>query len=223
MATETANIKLKLIEDTDLVTQDFINANAEILDTQLTTIKTSIPDVSDINTNITDLQNNLTTFSTRVTAVQLAVAGKASSDVVYLKTEVDTLLGTKSDKTDLTALTTRVTTLEASVATLNALPWTEKCIISNPATAYITPSLPLSRNGTLSDIDFYVTGTPTAATTITAKQGSTTIGSVSISVAGKTTLTVAITGTLDDLFTYLVTGAGLSACVITCNQKWVNR
>ena len=105
------------------------------------------------------------------------------------------------------------------------LPWTEKFILFNPANAYDSPSLPLSRNGTMATMDFHVQGTSASATTITVKQGATTVGTISISTVGKTTLVfgTAITGTMDDLFSYTVGGAGLSACVVTCNQKWVNR
>lgn len=105
------------------------------------------------------------------------------------------------------------------------LPWTEKFILFNPADAYVSPSLPLSRNGTMVTMDFHVQGTPASAATITVKQGTATVGTISISTAGKTTLAfgTAVTGIMDDLFTYIVGGSGLSACVITCNQKWVNR
>jgi len=103
--------------------------------------------------------------------------------------------------------------------------WTEKFILNNPADAYVSPSLPLTRNGTMATMDFYVTGTTASATTITVKQGATTVGSISLSTAGKSTLTfvTAVTGLADDLFTYTVGGAGLAACVVVCNQKWVNR
>lgn len=49
MATETPNIKLKLIEDIDTVTQDLINANSLRLEDELTTL----------GTNITTLTNNI--------------------------------------------------------------------------------------------------------------------------------------------------------------------
>ena len=106
------------------------------------------------------------------------------------------------------------------------LVWTEKFILNNPADAYVSPSLPLSRNGTMTTIDFYCLGTPTIATTITVKQNGTSLApTASISASGKTTLTLSAnrTGTADDLFTYTITGAGLAACTVVCNQKWGNR
>ena len=105
------------------------------------------------------------------------------------------------------------------------LAWTEKFILNNPADAYVSPSLPLTRNGIMATIDFYCDGTPASSTNIVVKQGGTTVGTVAISAAGKTTLTfsTAVTGTLDDLFTYTVSGAGLAACTVLCNQKWGNR
>ena len=107
---------------------------------------------------------------------------------------------------------------------LLALPWTEKFILNLPADTYVSPGLPLSRNATLIALDFYVTNTPASATTVTVKQNGTTIGSVSLIAAGKTSMTIgANTGTADDLFTYTVGGAGLAACTVVCNQKWVNR
>lgn len=116
-------------------------------------------------------------------------------------------------------------TPDTTLAALWALPWTEKFILNNPADTYVSPSLPLSRNGTMSTMDFYCTGTPASSTNIVVKQGSTTVGTAAISAAGKTTLTfsTAVTGALDDLFTYTVGGAGLAACTVLCNQKWVNR
>ncbi|AJQ26931.1 hypothetical protein [Pelosinus fermentans] len=47
MATETPNIKLKLIEDTDLVNQDLINANSLRLENELTTVRTNIATLND--------------------------------------------------------------------------------------------------------------------------------------------------------------------------------
>jgi uncharacterized Zn-binding protein involved in type VI secretion len=109
------------------------------------------------------------------------------------------------------------------VNTLWTQQWTEKFILFNPADAYMSPELPLSRNGKMVTIDFQVQGTPTAATNVIVKQGTVTVGTVAISAAGETSLAVDCTGAMDDLFTYTVGGAGLSACVVTCNQKWVNR
>ena len=112
------------------------------------------------------------------------------------------------------------------LAAILALKWSEKFILNNSADGYISPSLPLSRNGTMAKIDFYVTGTPASATTITVKQGATTLSpTVILSAVGKTTLTfgTAVIGTEDDIFTYTVSGAGLVPSVVTCNQKWVNR
>ena len=112
------------------------------------------------------------------------------------------------------------------LAAILALKWSEKFILNNSADGYISPSLPLSRNGTMAEIDFYVTGTPASATTITVKQGATTLSpTVVLSAVGKTTLTfdAAVVGTEDDVFTYTVSGAGLATSVVTCNQKWVNR
>lgn len=112
------------------------------------------------------------------------------------------------------------------LAAILALKWSEKFILNNPADGFISPSLPLSRNGTMTQVDFYVTGAPASATTITVKKGATTLSpTVILSAVGKTTLTfgAAVVGTEDDLFTYTVTGAGLATSVVTCNQKWVNR
>lgn len=112
------------------------------------------------------------------------------------------------------------------IANILALNWTEKFILNNAVDAYISPALPLSRNGTMAKIDFYVTGIPASATTITVKKGGVALTpTVSLSATGKTTLTfsTAVAGAEDDLFTYTVNGAGLAACVVTCNQKWVNR
>jgi hypothetical protein len=116
--------------------------------------------------------------------------------------------------------------ISEQIATIWALKWSEKFILCNPADGYSSPSLPLSRNGTLAKIDFYVTGAPASATTITVKQGATTLSpTVVLSAIGKTTLTfgTAVVGTEDDVFSYTITGAGLAASVVTCNQKWVNR
>lgn|GEM_PF-2744238 len=86
--------------------------------------------------------------------------------------------------------------------------------------------MPLSRNGALTKIDFYVTGTPASATTITVKKGTITLApTVVLSAVGKTTLTFseAVIGNEDDVFTYTVSGAGLVPSIVTCNQKWMNR
>lgn len=118
------------------------------------------------------------------------------------------------------------TVVPATLSALWNLKWTEKFILNNPVDSYISPSLPLSRNGKMSQIDFYVLGNPVSATTITVKQNATALSqTISISTAGKATLafSTAVTGTEDDLFNYSVSGTGLSECVIVCNQKWVNR
>lgn len=117
------------------------------------------------------------------------------------------------------------TSLPASIKTLWELKWTEKYILCTPTDGYVSHSLPLSRNGTMTTMDFYVKGAPSAATTITVKQNGATAGSISLSATGKATLTfpTAVTGVADDLFTYTVTGGGLASCDVTCNQKWGNR
>ena len=112
------------------------------------------------------------------------------------------------------------------VATMWAQKWSEKFILNNPADAYVSPSLPLTRDGNMTSMDFYVTGTPASATTITVKQNGVALSpAVTLSAAGKTTLTfaAAVVGAADDVFTYTVGGAGLAACVVTCNMKLVNR
>lgn len=112
------------------------------------------------------------------------------------------------------------------LATIWALPWSEKFILCNAPDAFSSPSLPLSRDGTMVSIDFYVQNTPSVATTITVKKNGTALSpTISLSAEGKKTLTFseAVIGTKDDVFSYSVTGAGLAASVVTCNQKWVNR
>ena len=111
-------------------------------------------------------------------------------------------------------------------AAILALKWTEKFILCNAADAFISPSLPLSRDGTMAIVDFYAQSIPSVATTITVKQNGTTLSpAISLSVEGKATLTfdIAVTGSADDIFTYVVGGAGLVDCIVTCNQKWGNR
>lgn len=114
---------------------------------------------------------------------------------------------------------------QSQIDAIIAYSWTEKFILNKPADTYVSPSLPPSRNGTMATMDFYCTGTPASSTNIVVKQGSATVGTAAISAAGKTTLTfsTAVTGALDDLFTYTVGGAGLAACTVLCNQKWGNR
>jgi len=113
--------------------------------------------------------------------------------------------------------------IHASLTKLWSLKWNMPFLITNPADAFTSHILPLGRNGTLSQINFYCVGTPTAATTITVKQNDVVVATASISAAGLTTWTGTITGTEDDKFQYTVTGAGLSACSLTINQKWANR
>ena len=117
-------------------------------------------------------------------------------------------------------------TPDTTIAALWALPWTEKIVLNNPASGYVSVSNPLSRNGIMASIDFYVLGTPSAATTITISQNGTANGqTVSLSAAGKTTLTfsTAVTGAKDDLFTLTVGSGGLSTCTLLAVMKWVNR
>ena len=107
-----------------------------------------------------------------------------------------------------------------------ALKWSEKFILCNSADAFISPPLPLSRNGTMASIDFYVQNVPSAATIITVKNNGVVLSpTISLSVEGKATLTfdTAVIGVADDIFAYVVGGAGLVDCFVTCNQKWVNR
>ena len=160
---------------------------------------------------------------TGVAGSSAAVVNVGTSSAAALKFTIP-----KGDKGDTGATGATGTAGSDNTALYNslwALKWTEKFILNNPADTYVSPSLPLTRNGTMASMDFYTTGTPASATTITVKQGATTVGSISLSAAGKSTLTfvTAVTGAADDLFTYTVGGAGLAACVITCNQKWVNR
>lgn len=106
------------------------------------------------------------------------------------------------------------------------LKWNQPFIMFNPADLYVSPGIPLSRDGTMATMDFHVTGTPTAATVITVKRNGTALSpTVSLSASGKTTLTfgAACSGVADDLFTYSVAGGGLSACTVVVNGKWVNR
>jgi len=107
-----------------------------------------------------------------------------------------------------------------------ALKWTEKFIINSPADGFVSDVLPLTRNGTMATMDFHVK-TAGSNVVITVKQNGTALApSVTLgSTAGKTTLTfsTAVTGVVDDLFTYTVVGAGLASSSVMCNQKWVNR
>jgi len=148
-------------------------------------------------TLLSSYSGNLTTLLTGIISLQKLVTGKSDARTAPAK----------------------------SLESLNNQQWIQQFILANPTTAGQIITIPLCRNGTMATTDFYCIGTPSTATTITVKQGVTTVGTISISASGKSTLTYSatVTGTSDDLFTYTVSGDGLSTCQILCNQKWVNR
>jgi hypothetical protein len=113
-----------------------------------------------------------------------------------------------------------------SQRSLWALKWTEKFIMFNPSDGYVSLPLPLSRNGTMTTMDFYVQTAGSNVVITVKKNGVALTPTVTLgSAVGKTTLTFStpVTGVTDDLFTYSVAGAGLSTSAIVCNQKWGNR
>jgi hypothetical protein len=67
VATETANLKLKIIDDVDQVGQDLINENMEILDGEIQEIKNTLGDVSAIRADLDQAETDIATLSGRIT------------------------------------------------------------------------------------------------------------------------------------------------------------
>jgi hypothetical protein len=67
MATETPNLKLKIITDDDHVSQELVNANSEILDAELMAIKEKLSDVDTIKDDLNQAEADIATLSTRIT------------------------------------------------------------------------------------------------------------------------------------------------------------
>ena len=65
MATETATIKLKIIEDSDAVTQDLFNTNSNILESQLSAIKTKVSELDTEKASVGALSTLETTVGTK--------------------------------------------------------------------------------------------------------------------------------------------------------------
>ena len=74
-------------------------------------------------------------------------------------------------------------------ASIWSLLWSEKFILSYPISGYVSPPLPLTRNGTCNSIKFFPQGTPSVATSIYVFQGQ----SISLSSALTAAATTAIT------------------------------
>lgn len=68
MATDTPNIKLKIIENDDLANQDLINVNTRLLDTELTSIKGTLTDVNTIKQDLAATKTDISTLNGRVTS-----------------------------------------------------------------------------------------------------------------------------------------------------------
>lgn len=67
MATKTTNVQLNIIEDTDPVSQDLINDNSEIIDTELAKARQTNADLADIETKVDTVQSDIEALTTRVT------------------------------------------------------------------------------------------------------------------------------------------------------------
>jgi hypothetical protein len=67
MSTQTTNIKLKIIEDSDDFGQDLINENTKILETELTALKASAEEVATLGTAVATNTTDIASLSTRVT------------------------------------------------------------------------------------------------------------------------------------------------------------
>ena len=65
MATETATIKLKIIEDSDAVAQDLFNTNSNILESQLSAIKTKVSELDTEKASVGALSTLETTVGTK--------------------------------------------------------------------------------------------------------------------------------------------------------------
>jgi hypothetical protein len=171
--------------------------------------------IDGVETTVYSLDNDSVTADQSIAATT-ANTGTVAQLLSWIVKEIKSIKGTVTNWYDTAAVT---------LATLWGLTWTEKVILFNPADASVSPILPLSRNGTLQAICFYVQGTPSAATTITIKNNGTTIGTATISTTGLTVLTTFsnTTGNKRDQFTYTTTGTGLSSCTITPVQEWGNR
>ncbi len=86
MATETENIKLKVIEGKDQVSKELINANTEILEDELTELKRSAEDLHVVEADLATAQADISQLSARVTNnaqnisnLAITVAGKEDS------------------------------------------------------------------------------------------------------------------------------------------------
>lgn len=88
MATETENIKLKIIEDSDPVAQDLINANTAILETELSAIKGSLSDVNTIKADLDQAEADIITLSGRITNNSQNISAVAG-DLAALTTTVE--------------------------------------------------------------------------------------------------------------------------------------
>ena len=74
-----------------------------------------------------------------------------------------------------------------------ALMWTWNFIFANPSAGYVSPPLPLARNGTCNSIKFYPDATPSAATSVYVFQGNSLyLGAALTNAATSATLSVTV-------------------------------
>jgi hypothetical protein len=95
------------------------------------------------------------------------------------------------------------TAVPASLKTLWELTWTQNYLMVNPANGYVSPIIPLPRDGTGQYIKFYPQGAVSAATTVSVFQGSGLL-----TLAAAITSTTATTMTLSSAITF--TGSPLA-------------
>lgn len=74
MATKTPKVQLNIIENIDVVSQDLINQNTEIIDTELGKLETNITDTNKLKTDMTQAQTDIDSLSTRVTNAATSIS-----------------------------------------------------------------------------------------------------------------------------------------------------
>ncbi|EGO65624.1 hypothetical protein [Acetonema longum] len=95
MATDTANINLKLIESSDLVSKELLNTNTEILDAAIGALQEGQEPIPDMQEKLDDLENAQNLLAPRVTAAERNIAQLGSNvtglqgDVAALQAQVD--------------------------------------------------------------------------------------------------------------------------------------
>lgn len=189
--------------------------------------KEKIANISKVEASITNGNIKINDTETTVYTLPDITANPTTTTVYGLKGSITQWLSWLVKRFEEATGVTWGSLIPASLKKLWELKWNQPFIMFNPADGYVSPSIPLSRDGTMATMDFHVTGTPIGGgAVITVKKNSIALSpTVSLSSAGKTTLTfaTAVTGTADDLLSYSVAGAGLASCVVVCNGKWVNR